>query len=189
MFSTLEISCLRQISSQLYAKLKSTEPQKQCCNAILQIDHIIERFVQEDEAKQQSIFRKSRKEYCLALKIIIFYKFVNDSLTFHECWIEKQLEKYIKSTFNKCLISLFESSKSNKLVSDINNHIIAYDRIFLQHLNAEARQILLDRLKFTSNTIEFVYQECKYQNSTIKSLIPDNLDAIHYAMLLNTKKY
>ena len=188
MYSLLEISCMRQISKSIYIQLRSRDPHKQCCNSSLIIEHTIEQFVRSDEKKQPSLFRRARSDYCNALKLMIFYEYLKDSIIFHECEMQRVFESSIKLSKNFPLFQLLQALKSKQKLIDINNHKTAIDMVYFLNLNNHARRVTLDRYKVTAENIDFIFEMCKHENQAIYSLIPDSREALHYAMLVRNNK-
>jgi hypothetical protein len=184
MYSLLEISCMRQISKNIYIQLKSRDPHKQCCNSRLIIEHTIEKFVRFDEKKQPSLFRRARSDYLDALKLMILYEYLNDSFIFHDCEMQRVFESFIKSSKNYLLFHLLLTLKSKQKIRDIINHITAMDIVYFFNLNHQARNVNLLRYKLTAENIDYVFEMCKHENQAIYTLIPDCIQALHYALLV-----
>ncbi len=187
MYSLLEISCMRQISKNIYNQFRSRDHNKQCCNSRLIIEHTIEKFVRFDEKKQPSLFRRARSDYFHAIKLMIFYEYLNDSFIFHECEMQGLFESAIKSSKNYLLFHLLLTLKSKQKIRDIINHITAMDMVYFFNLNHQARNEQLLRYKLTAENIDHVFEMCKHENQAIYTLIPDCRQALHYAMLVRNK--
>jgi hypothetical protein len=184
-YSVLQISCLREIATNVLKNITFCHKNINCCKAEELVDLTLKRFWQEDQeiSKSCPIPITMKEEYRLAITIHVVEKLLKKSHLFHQCNLMLSLKNKVEEIQNTFLITLCYCVNQKKMLREINEVKITWNTIFVNdNCNSFLKSHRVQKLS-TGHVTEIEYSNFKKCHILLINLASQDIDCLQYALM------